>query len=338
MNRPLESLNRREFLKAAMTGLGGLTLSAAAGRLRAAEALAAALADPTPGDSPAAPSAKVYEIHEPRLLDEFGNVRDLDYLPGVVHRLLRETAGCRRTRDAWHAFFSDSDVIGIKFNPIAAEALRTSGPMARMLIQSLLDAGFVREKIMLINGPQYATGFDLQPPPFGYEEQAVPIGTDRRTHFLRALGRVTAILNVPFIKDHRQLGLSCATVNLALGLISNPGAFTDAGGDPGVVDLFAHEAIRGKHRLTLVNAIRGIYDGGPRAGQGKMWNQHAVVGGTDCVAVDRVALDMLDAARFSRGLEGLAEAGRDPEYLSAAARRGLGVADMPKIQVRRVSI
>jgi len=338
MNRLTDAVNRREFLQAAVAGLGGLALSAAAGRLRAAEAVAAALNDAKPGDPKDAFAAQVFEIHEPRLLDQFGNIRDLDYLPGVVHRLLREMAGCRRTRDAWHAFFSDRDVIGIKFNPIAAEALRTSGPMARMLIRSLLDAGFIREKIMLIDGPQYTGGFKLRPPPFGYEEQAVAVGQDRRTHLVRALGQVTAILNVPFIKDHRQVGLSCATVNLALGLVNNPGAFTDHGGVPGVVDLFALEAIRSKHRLTLVNAIRGIYDGGPRAGQGKMWNQHAVVGGTDCIAVDRVALDLLDAARFSRGLKGLAEAGRDPKYLSAAAERGLGVADLPRIHVRRVSI
>jgi len=339
MNRLTESLNRREFLKATMAGLGGLTLSALGGRLRATEALGAALAGGTPGtgETPS-PGARVFEIHEPRLLDEFGNVRALDYLPGVVHRLLREMTGSRRTRDAWHKLFSDKDVIGIQFDPIAAKELRTSAPMARMLIESLLEAGFARQKIMLIHGPLYTAEFDTRPPPFGYEEQAVSVAKKRQTHFLRALAEVTAILNVPFIKDHRSLGLSCGTVNLALGLINNPGAFTDPGGDPGVVDLFAHQAIRSKHRLTLVNGIRGIYDRGPRAIEGRMWNQHAVLGSTDCIALDRVALDLVNAARFSRGLKGLAEVGRDPEYLAAAARRGLGVANLSKIQVRRVSI
>jgi hypothetical protein len=87
----------------------------------------------------------------------------------------------------------------------------------------------------------------------------------------------------------------------------------------------------------LVNAIRCIYDGGPRPPADKVWNQCSILAGTDLVAVDRVALDLLDAARLSRGVGTLADVGRTPAYLAEAARRGLGVADLGRIARRHVS-
>ena len=330
------NFTRREFLKAAgLAGMGSLALSAVWRRLLPAAEAAPANAGVKPLTDQLA-RVKVFEIDEPRLLDEFGNVRD-DYLHGVLSRLLRVMTGTAQPEDAWHHFFAKSDVIGIKFDPIAALELRTSAPLARLLVESLLDADFEVERIMLIDGPIQPTEYSTRVPPFGYEEQPVKAG-GRETHFLRALSQVTALLNVPFLKDHRALGLSCGMANMALGLVSNPGEFLQDGGDPGVAELCACDQIRKKHRLTLVNAIRGIYDGGPRLAEGKAWNQASIVAATDFVAADRVALNLLDNARFGRGLRSLADAGRPTKYLDRAARLGLGEADISRIELRQVSL
>lgn len=337
MNDSANHVSRRDFLKLGLAGLGGLCAAGAVARL--------AWGQQTPPRSqveemlqPRPKKATVYQINEPKLLDDFEKVRVQDYLPEVVHHVLQKMTGTSRPAAAWRQFFSPQDIIGIKFDPVAADELRTTSAIAMMILFSLRDAGFKADKIMLLEGPNYTPGMETAAVPFGYQEQAVTVHKGLQTHFLRALGKVTAILNVPFIKDHRSLGLSCGTVNMTLGFVNNPGQFLEASGDPAVAELLARDEIRKKHRLTLVNGIRGIYDGGPRAEEGKIWNQCSILVGTDLLAVDRVAMDLIDAARSSRGLRGLAESGRSPKYLDAAARMGLGTRELSEIEVHRVGI
>ncbi|MBN2583528.1 MAG: DUF362 domain-containing protein [Planctomycetes bacterium] len=321
-------LSRREFLKGSIAGLGALCAAGLPRVLRGQEAGPAAKAATSAG--------AVYEFNEPKLLDDFGNVQENLVLRGSVHRILTQMTGTKKGIFAWKEFFSKEDIIGIKFQPISADVLRTSPAVARMLVESLVEGGFRAEKIVLLSPPPYTAALETTPALRGYLKDKVAAGK-RETQFSRAAEQVTAILNVPSLMDHRLFGLSCGTVNMALDLISNPGEFFDPGGTPGLVDLVACDMIRKKHRLTIVNAIRGIYDGGPRAPREKVWNQCSILAGTDFVAVDRVAWDILDSARFGRGLQGLADSGREPTYLAEAARRGLGLADLGRIRRIRVS-
>jgi uncharacterized protein (DUF362 family) len=180
------------------------------------------------------------------------------------------------------------------------------------------------------------TAANTRKQPRGYMETTVKI-KDRQTQFLRAFDQCTAILNVPFIKDHRQFGLAAGLAGLTLGVISNPGVFAANGGDPGIAELAACGEIRSRHRLTIVNAIRGIYDGGPRPEEAKMWNQTSILAGTDPVAVDTVALELLDSARYTHGLMSLKESGRPSAYLKTAAALGLGQCEMNRIDLRRLN-
>jgi len=323
------SLSRRDFLKGSLAGLGALC----AARTLRLTALAQEADDETQA---AATPGTVYEFNEPKLLDTFGNVQEDLILRGSVHRILTQMTGVKKGVYAWKELFSKEDVIGIKFQPVSADLLRTSPAMARMIVQSLLDGGFRAERIVLLCPPPYTAALATAPAARGYLKDKTPVG-NRTTQFARSLDQVTAILNVPSLMDHRLFGLSCGLVNLTMDLISNPGEFFDPGGTPGLVDLAACDAFRKKHRLTIVNAIRCIYDGGPRAPAEKVWNQCSILAGTDVVAVDRVALDLLDAARLSRGLGTLAEVGRAPTYLAEASRRGLGQADLGRIPRRHVS-
>jgi len=322
---------RRQFLKSSLIGLGGLYGATLTSRLWAATDDKAT--QPSEADTA---KAEVFEFTEPKLLDEFGNVRKDSVLRWSVHRILAEMTGRDDRTPAWKEFFSKTDIIGIKFQPVATDLLNTSSAMAYMIVHSLLDSGFSARRIMLLEPPPYTAVLETMPAPRGYLEEKVAAGK-RHTQFVRALDKVTAILNVPFLKDHRLFGLSCSMVNLALGLINNPGAFFDPGGVPGIPDLVAADAVRKKHRLTIVNAIRGIFDGGPRADKTKVWKQCSILAGTDMVAIDRVAMDILDSARNNRGLKSLAEAGRPASYIAEAGRKGLGIADRARIQVRRVS-
>lgn len=338
LNRPT---SRRQFLRSTLAGLGGLAAASLLGRELLAEDDVAG-EPPAPSPAPAAATetaAEVFEIHEPRLLDGDGNVRERDYLPGVVHRLLRKATGQARTRNAWRALFKPDDVIGILFDPIGAEELRTAAPLTRMLVESLtVQGGIPAKQILLIHRPPLTDLYGTRPLPLGYQAKALAVTGKHTTHLMKALEPVTALLNVPFVKDHRVLGLSSAVVNLTLRQVSNPDLFVNGDGEPGPEDLLAVEAIRSRHRLTLTNAIRGIYDGGPRAHEGRMWTQASLMAATDPVAADRIALDMLDAARHSRGLKPVDEAGRPAGYLARCQAMGLGVADLSRIKRHPLSI
>jgi hypothetical protein len=338
--------SRRDFLRTGLVGLGGLCAAAWARKLLAAETAAAAAKAATSVALPEAPKTvssavgalktktKVFEITEPKLLDGFGNINQ-EFLPGVLSRLLQKVSGAPTTKEAWHAFFTKDDIIAIKFDPLAADELRTSTTLAQTLVDSLTEADFELEKIMILDPPARTAALGTRPVPRGYQDKVVKVGKDRQTQFLRAMSEVTAILNVPFIKDHRLLGLAAGLTSLTLGVVNNPGTFIER---DGVAELAALPEIRAKHRLTLVNAIRGIYDGGPRADDAKMWNQNCLLAGTDMVAVDRIALDFLDSARYSQGLRSVSESGRPAHYLAAAGKMGLGEAEFTQIDLRHISI
>ena len=368
--------SRRAFLKSAAS-LGGAAICLGAYPLRTLAALLAETGDSPgdlgdPGESgdpneigvpggaegriwlPPAAGGKLPEqsqlctITDARMLDSFGNLR-ADFLLDVLHRLLKELTGEALTRDTWKQFFRPDDIIGIKFDPLAADVFGTNAAFARAIVASLAENGFRAGRIMLIDPPA-ALGalrwsrsplpLQMHATPRGYLEEPLVVDSRRKTHLSRALSQVTALLNVPTIKDHRQLGMACGLANMALGMINNPGAFTADYGDPGLAALAAMKEIGGKHRLTIVNGIRGTYDRGPRADAdgGNVWCQHSIIMSADVVAADAKALELLDTARQSHNLPSLDDAGRPARYLAAADRLGLGHARSTRIRTRHVSM
>jgi hypothetical protein len=62
------------------------------------------------------------------------------------------------------------------------------------------------------------------------------------------------------------------------------------------------------------------------------WPYGGFLASTDPVAVDAVARQVLEARRREVGLPPLAAEGREPAHIAAAARLGLGVADLARIE------
>ena len=52
----------------------------------------------------------------------------------------------------------------------------------------------------------------------------------------------------------------------------------------------------------------------------------------DFVAADAVAADLLEQHRKAKGVKSLAEDGRPPSHIATAAARGLGTADLSRIE------
>jgi hypothetical protein len=84
--------------------------------------------------------------------------------------------------------------------------------------------------------------------------------------------------------------------------------------------------------------MSSVYDGGPGFHPDRLWYPNALLVGTDRVALDTIAWQMLEQKRAEAGLPSLEAAGRAPGYIAVAAdaAHGLGTND-PK-RIHRVEI
>ncbi|MCX7013673.1 MAG: DUF362 domain-containing protein [Candidatus Sumerlaeota bacterium] len=154
---------------------------------------------------------------------------------------------------------------------------------------------------------------------------AVPSRLGKRAPTLQlssvALG-FDAILNLPKLKCHEQLYMSAATKNL-FGIVPKQRKFLLhywIGAEPELfarmlVDVAAHAA----PALTLVDSIVALERGGPIHGDPRLVG--LVLAGTDCPAIDRVAVEIV---------------GADPARLltlGAARQMGWGTPDLEAIDV-----
>ena len=142
---------------------------------------------------------------------------------------------------------------------------------------------------------------------------------------------VTALICVPVLKDHNLAGASLGMKNF-YGAIHNPNKYHADNCDPFVADVVAHRFIGPKWRLTVVDATRGQYHAGPARHPAYAWPFGGLIVGADFVAVDAVAADLLDAERQTRGLKSLADDKRPPKHIATAAARGLGTAELSRIE------
>jgi hypothetical protein len=147
--------------------------------------------------------------------------------------------------------------------------------------------------------------------------------------------QITALINVPVIKDHGIAGITAALKN-HYGSFDNPGRHHGNHCDPYLADLNAIPAIRDKTRLVVLDALRPMADGGPGLRRDSLWDFYSLVVSRDPVAVDYFAWKTIDERRAQTGLKSLAESGREPKWIATAARYGLGTDDPARMDIVRI--
>ena len=73
------------------------------------------------------------------------------------------------------------------------------------------------------------------------------------------------MINVPFIKTHNIAGMTCGLKNLSHALVKHPAHYHANGCSPFIGDIVAADPIRKKLKLTIVDAFRVVFQGGPAA-------------------------------------------------------------------------
>jgi uncharacterized protein (DUF362 family) len=171
----------------------------------------------------------------------------------------------------------------------------------------------------------------------GHEDEPVQMPSSA-SRLARVLTRqVDGVLNLPVLKQHMLAGMTGALKN-NFGCIHNPNKMHIDNCDPYVAEVNAIPAIRDKQRLVIMDALRPVIDNGPSYQPGMAEPANALLFATDLVAVDTVALAILEGLRAKRDLPALARVGLTPTYLASAARLGLGTADRAGIDVIEIEV
>jgi len=302
-----------------------------------------------PTSAPGPTRARVVIVRDPKCLQPKGG-RDRRTLRGMLDRAVARLLGRKTALGAWKGLFTPRDRVAIKVDargqpthPAVAEAVAecivTAGVSPGNIIvwdratEDLRRAGYAirtdASKVRCVGTDAFRGRSTVA----GYESRIVTSGAIGSRFSVIVSRFATALISVPVLKDHGLAGLAGGLLNLFVGAIHNPNKYQDNHWDPYVADLAMHPWIARKLRLVVVDATCGQYHGGPGKLGRYRWPMGGLLVGVDAVAVDAVSWKLLDRKRQSAGLKPLAADGRGPEYIATAAKRGLGVADVRRIEV-----
>lgn len=263
----------------------------------------------------------------------------------LLDAAMRRLTGASDAAAAWRTFFQPAHRIGIKVNtlgysthPVVVDAivagLRAAGvPAENILIWDRFDSELVRAKFRLNKSTTGVRcfGTDADRVGRGYQEQVETNGRIGSCFSRIVAEQVDTLICVPILKDHNLAGVSLGMKNF-YGAIHNPNKYHDHNCDPYVADVVSHRFIAPKWRLTVVDAVRGQYQAGPGRSPEYFWPFGGLVVGADFVAVDAVAADVLEAKRRDASLPALADENRPCRHIVTAGARGLGEADLKRIE------
>lgn len=256
----------------------------------------------------------------------------------MIEEGVRAVTGQPTPQEAWRRLLRDDDVIAVKFNQVAADALATTEPFATQLVESLQRAGLRPDRVMLIEAPtELSRRLGTRKPVTGWSGRPVAFasGEEQLAAFLQ---EVTAIINVPFLKTHNLAGMSGCLKNLSHALVRRPARYHGQACAPYVADILSIPQIRSRVRIHLVNALRCVVEGGPQATPETVWAHRGVIVSRDPVAADTVGLDILNDRRARTKLPPIGDAGGRLAQLRTAAERGLGTDDQDYITLLQPAV
>ena len=147
--------------------------------------------------------------------------------------------------------------------------------------------------------------------------------------------RLTKIINVAAFKNTGN-GVSMATKNLGYGALCNTGRLHQPLFFKVCTEVLAAPVIRDRLVLSLVDGIRGQYDGGPDKSEKFVFPNASLYFATDPFALDMIGHREVVAKRKAMGVT-TNEHPRFTEYLYYAEKLGLGVATPEKIKLVEVN-
>lgn len=264
-------------------------------------------------------------------------------LMDMAHEGVRAFVGGDATKeDAWRKFINPEDVVGVKItgisppmssHPAIADAVAEGASFCGVAPKNVIvfdkeDRDLIMSGFTVNRGGNDVQCYGTVGPPgsgfVGYEENQT-FRRDTAYHLSRIVSRqCTALVNIPVIKDHSFAGLTCALKN-HFGCIDNPNTFHKVNHCcEAIADVNRDPNILNKQRLIICDARAFQYEGGPSFKPQYLQPYFALMVATDPVAMDVIALELVDMCREKNGLKPLMSRVNAPKHVAECARQRLG--------------
>lgn len=348
-----EGAERRRLLVGAAAAAAAAATVLPSVAQAAAPAAKSLAASPPSGFSPFSAPGKVVKVAKADSLQTNKLYPKPDDAKDMLTRALTELTGKPDLVSAVKQFVHKDDVVCVKINGIAQKSMATNKELVLPFVEAMIAAGVDPAKITLLE--QYpgffnATRVTAQNLPSGVkiathgngdatmDDRLIP-GTGTKTKFVKYLTEATCAINFALIKDHSICGYTGALKNMTHGCSINPHAFHAHHASPQIALMYAQDVIKSRVRLCIADGYKVMADGGPLYKRPEMVKPHeAVYASTDPVAIDAIGWEIVEEYRKKLNLKTLAEVGREPAYIKAAASLGLGVHERSQIQLKEVVI
>jgi uncharacterized protein (DUF362 family) len=331
-----QDTNRRDFLK---------TCVASTVAFSASDALAFAK---TAGTNLAGKSKVV--IAKDSMLRGSGSAVDPQRMLALLDRAMEASFDTKDQLVPWKHLVKPGQVVGLKVNTIAGRGLSTNVTLVQAIIERLQQSGIKPYDIVVwdrTNRELERAGFTLSSAAgkvrcigtdaVGYEDTPEKFGAANCCLSKILTRTCDVVINVPILKDHSGAGVTTSMKNM-YGVINNPDKCHDNGCNPAVADVNMLPTIRKKVRYTICDATSACYHGGPGHKPEYEWHPDSLIVGSDPVALDFTAWQIIDRKRIEKGLKTLEAEGRPPRYIATAAdaQHQLGTHDPKRISLVEV--
>jgi uncharacterized protein (DUF362 family) len=351
-------MKRRDFLKTTATGLTSGAMWLAGWR-------------PARSQKPPAHVVEVFSesVQREHLLDGAA-------LRAMLDEGIRAITGKRTAAVGWKMLVEPNDVVAIRISATVS-TLSTHHALVDEVIRGLIFADVPPENILIWDRfSEHLARYAYAPKPvaergftepvgtfvasegvengivrLGYDETVVYESDEDRAERREASGtfslyanlvtkRATRIVNLPVLKVHPITGLSGALSSLAFASVNNTRRFhpTSADGVPAVADIWTNKAIKDKHAITIVDALKGAFATGPGYDPSWQWESNRLYFSRDPVALDTALLNALNERRQVATEAKLRALSREAGYLSRAATLAVGSNDKEEIRHEKLTV
>ena len=318
----MRGIRRREFL--------GTTVAAGVGMVALSRA-------PLFAEAPAGKSVVVQATRDKAVTDK---KIDAAVVKEMVNAVVCKLAGKAKPEEAWATFVKKDDVVAVKINCLFGVSASTHPEVTAAVVEGIQMAGVPADKIIVwdrTSKDMEKSGYTVNKGPgvryIGvdgeWEEQPTAIHTCKGRLAKILTQQCTALINVPILKTHSIAGVTLSMKN-HYGSFHNANQAHANNCDPFLAELNALECIRKKTRLIVADVLLPLPDKGPEAHADLTWEHKMIMASLDTVAIDYVGVKILDAQRAKMNLPPI-----EPKCkcLPTAVQKGLGVADMSKIDL-----
>jgi len=172
-----------------------------------------------------------------------------------------------------------------------------------------------------------------------YDQYTIPfmVNGGKYSYFTRIVTKeIDKIINVPILKNAGAT-VTAAMKNLAFGTVTNTGRLHAQLWNETCAQVCAFAPLRDKVVLNIVDGLKGCFNGGPGANPQFFCNYYTILAGTDPVAVDRVAHEIVVAKRIEEGIQ-KADNPRASAFLDMAEKLELGISKREMIELNEINI